>query len=180
MEKYEIMYLFSPKIEEKEIEMEIQKANKAILESGGEITKEDFWGLKDLAYPIRKFEHGYYHTLWFNFPKNYLSKLEAKFKLMPHLLRFLVTKPKTKTIPTPTQKIKKKMKAEVGPKIPPKPSATKKSTKKEKAKQIPSAKPSAKVTKETKPQPAPLRDAEKTDLQELDKKLDEILNEKIL
>lgn len=187
MEKYEIMYLFSPEIPEKEVKTEIDQTNTIIKKLGGEITKEDFLGLKNLAYPIKHREQGYYHVTWCKLASAKLSSLEQKLKTHGRLLRFLITKlgkkepAAIKVLSREALQTKldheadKTERREIKPQTLPTPKAPGKLPKKKVTKPLPFP-PSQTKQKEASTKIK----KEKSDLQELDKKLDEILNEEVI
>lgn len=167
MAKYEIIYLFSPQISEPEVKAEIEKTNGFLTELGGKITKEDYWGLKDLAYEIKHLKQGYYHVAWFELKKKNLETFCKKLKTLTSLLRFLITaKPKKeKIIPA----VETKQTISLKPK-----SAPRKAEELQDTLFAPQAKSAPKKEKrETSKKP-------KAEMEDLDKKLEEILNEEVL
>lgn len=161
MAKYEIIYLFSPQISETEVKTEIAKANGFLTELGGKLTREDYWGLKDLAYEIKHLKQGYYYVAWFELKKNQLETFCKKLKTLTPLLRFLVTiaAKKEKTVPV----------AETKPTLSgdPKPAAEKAAAERR------SIATPKKEKSRTPKKP-------KVEMEDLDKKLEEILNEEVL
>jgi len=171
MPNYEVMYLFFPKISEKEAKAEIKKTNQIIKQLGGKIEKEEYWGLRELSYPIQHHKQGYYHVVWFKFKKDQVLKLNQKLKSINKLLRFLITQAEPKKlIPLEKQKTEtEKEQREIRTtKI--KPLKRKKATVPEKKEsQIKEEKTEKKIPK-----------TNKSDLKDLDDKLDEILKEEVL
>ena len=53
---------------------------------------EDNWGLKKLAYPIKKKSTGFYHLFEFKAPGNAIGELEIAYNRDERLLRFLTVK----------------------------------------------------------------------------------------
>ncbi len=178
------MFLFSPEISEKEVKTEVDQTKAIIQELGGEITKEDFWGLKNLAYPIKHQEQGYYQITWCKLAPAKLSALEQKLKGQGGLTRFLVTKlgkkePVAIKIPSPASVLAQEdfVTGQREHKATPPPTRT--------VTKAPSKPAKQKITgplplPPTKQEEAAKIKKEKSDLQELDKKLDEILNEEVI
>ncbi len=162
------MYLFSPQIPEKEAQEEIVKANDVIKELGGKIEKEEYWGLKDLAYEIKKYKQGYYHINWFTLNKEEVDSLKKKLKSIPPLLRFLITTfVEGQEIIIPQEKTEgslEQVSATLQPQI-----GTKKAISRP-PKETPSQK---KKSSKTSKKP-------KAEMEDLDKKLEEILKEEVL
>jgi small subunit ribosomal protein S6 len=60
MREYELMIITKPDIPEAELGKMIAKWEGLITSDGGQIIKKDTWGVKKLAYPIRKSSRGNY------------------------------------------------------------------------------------------------------------------------
>jgi small subunit ribosomal protein S6 len=60
MKKYEIMYILKADLDDASRKAEIEKIHGYLTKADAKIAKVDEWGLKDLAYPIKKQNKGYY------------------------------------------------------------------------------------------------------------------------
>jgi small subunit ribosomal protein S6 len=69
----------------------VTKFSKLLKDNGAEIIQEDNWGLKKLAYPIKKKATGYYHLIEFKAPGDLINKLEVEYRRDERILRFLTT-----------------------------------------------------------------------------------------
>lgn len=167
MPKYEIMYLFSPQISEKEAAEKITQTNNIIKELGGEIEKEEYWGLKDLAYKIEHFKQGYYHITWFKLNKNQVDSLDKKLKSVTHLLRFLITTVTEEKETVVQREEKGKIIEQVEPALP--------KAEAKKSVSLPQEEASSEKKKISKTSKEP-----KAEMEDLDKKLEEILKEEVL
>lgn len=89
---YEGLFIIKPELNEDEA----KGAYKAILElvakNGGSLKKEEMWGKRPLAYPVKKAKEAYYYKLDFEAPAESIAKLEAAYKLNPSILRTLITR----------------------------------------------------------------------------------------
>ena len=56
-QKYEIMVLLLPDLGEKATEDALNEVRNLLKEHDGEIYHEDIWGVRDLAYTIKKNRH---------------------------------------------------------------------------------------------------------------------------
>ncbi len=66
---------------------------KTIVEGeGGKVEKQEYWGLRGLAYRIKKNRKGHYVLLNINAPSNAVSELERQLKINEDVLRFLTVK----------------------------------------------------------------------------------------
>ena len=90
MKKYEIMYILKPTLEEADRKAEIEKLAKLLTNNGAKITKSDEWGLKDLAYEIKKEKKGYYVVLKIEAETTSLKEFERLTKIDNNVLRYLI------------------------------------------------------------------------------------------
>jgi small subunit ribosomal protein S6 len=63
---------------------------KTIVENeGGKVEKQEYWGLRSLAYRIKKNRKGHYVLLNLSAPANAIMELERQLKINEDVLRFL-------------------------------------------------------------------------------------------
>ena len=63
---------------------------KTIIETeGGKVEKQEYWGLRTLAYRIKKNRKGHYVLLNVNAPSNAIVELERQLKINEDVLRFM-------------------------------------------------------------------------------------------
>jgi small subunit ribosomal protein S6 len=63
---------------------------KTIVETeGGKVEKQEYWGLRSLAYRIKKNRKGHYVLLNVNAPANAISELERQLKINEDVLRYM-------------------------------------------------------------------------------------------
>jgi small subunit ribosomal protein S6 len=66
---------------------------KTIIETeGGKVEKQEYWGLRTLAYRIKKNRKGHYVLLNLNAPANAISELERQLKINEDVLRFITVR----------------------------------------------------------------------------------------
>jgi len=66
---------------------------KTIVEGeGGKVEKQEYWGLRSLAYRIKKNRKGHYVLLNINSPAKAVQELERQLKINEDVLRFLTVK----------------------------------------------------------------------------------------
>ena len=66
---------------------------KTIVEGeGGKVEKQEYWGLRGLAYRIKKNRKGHYVLLNINAPSNAVTELERQLKINEDVLRYLTVK----------------------------------------------------------------------------------------
>ena len=66
---------------------------KTIVENeGGKVEKQEYWGLRTLAFRIKKNRKGHYVLLNLNAPANAIFELERQLKINEDVLRFLTVR----------------------------------------------------------------------------------------
>jgi small subunit ribosomal protein S6 len=66
---------------------------KTIIENeGGKVEKQEYWGLRTLAYRIKKNRKGHYVLLNLNAPANAIFELERQLKINEDVLRFITVR----------------------------------------------------------------------------------------
>ncbi|MEK7672819.1 MAG: 30S ribosomal protein S6 [Patescibacteria group bacterium] len=90
LNKYELMLILLSDLGEQKINEEVGDVVKHIESVGGEVFNKDVWGVRDLAYKIRKHKEGYYVVLNFTFPPLKLSEFEKGFNINPAIIRSLL------------------------------------------------------------------------------------------
>jgi len=168
---YELMYIASPELT-KEADMENlkQQVSQEIAKFKGKIIASESWGKKRLAYSIKKQWEGYYNVVSFSLVENKLSQLDKILKLEPKILRCLITKYDHKTVRSKPKRlaVKKLDKLE----------EEKTALVIEQAKRKIAA--SRKLDKQTAVKTKADLNSEKISLEELDKKIDEVLEKELM
>jgi small subunit ribosomal protein S6 len=86
---YETLTILHPELPETRIK-EICTWMQGIVENvQGKILQVDEWGMRNLAYRIRKQKRGYYVRLEYDAPPPALKELERNFRLSEDVMRFL-------------------------------------------------------------------------------------------
>jgi small subunit ribosomal protein S6 len=91
MNKYEVLYIINPTLEEEARKAVIEKF-KGIVEIVGEVTDINEWGIRKLAYDIQKHKEGYYVLMNFKAPEDLPMELERNFKISEDIMRYMVMK----------------------------------------------------------------------------------------
>jgi small subunit ribosomal protein S6 len=89
---YELVVVVSPEGGDEGFPGTVDRINGFIQERGGEIKNVDPWGRRRLAYPIRRFQEGYYSVTQFASEPQNIRPLEANLDLAEDVLRHLVVK----------------------------------------------------------------------------------------
>ena len=92
MKNYELVVIFDPSLEEEAIDKELSKITSIIEKEKCKISDIDKWGVKKLAYPIKKQESGYYIIVYFSGKSAVISELDRVNKINDNILRHLIVK----------------------------------------------------------------------------------------
>ena len=66
--------------------------SNVLTEHGGEVTKTEYWGLRNLSYRIKKNRKGHYLHLNVRAPAEAIAELERQERLSDDILRYLTVK----------------------------------------------------------------------------------------
>lgn len=92
MEKYETISIIKPTVSEENIAAISAKTADIIKNAGGEILKVDQWGLRKLAYPIKKEPSGYYVYTVFSGNGAAIDEMERIFRIDDNVLKYMTIK----------------------------------------------------------------------------------------
>lgn len=154
---YEIMYIVPLKATGDEPGAVQDKVRATLTAAGAKITHEDSLGKRKLAYPINHVRHGHYVVLECDLPTDKVKQINDWFRLSPDVLRAMIVDKKVKS---PEQ------------------------LERERALQAKLARLHAKAEEATKvaalaPAAPAAEEQPKVNLEELDKKLEQILEEEV-
>jgi len=91
-QNYELMLVFTPVLADEDYKAAQKKYSDFIKENGGEITHQDAWGLRSLAYPIAKKTTGLYWVVEFTAPTDFNAKLAIQINRDETIMRDMVTR----------------------------------------------------------------------------------------
>jgi len=92
MRQYETTFILRPNLGEDQFTEIIDRTCGIITDDGGVIIDVDRWGVKRLAYEIKKESMGYYVCLNYAAPGTTIEEVERIFRIDDRLLRFLTIK----------------------------------------------------------------------------------------
>ena len=92
MRQYETGFVLSPSLSEEETEGFIKQMAEVIAQKKGRMVKQDVWGKRKLAYPIKRFHEGTYVFFLYEGPGDVSQELERLFKQTDSVIRFLTVK----------------------------------------------------------------------------------------
>jgi len=86
------MLVLNPEVSEEQLAAIVQQVSEPITRSGGAVTKNETWGRRRLAYPIKHCLEGQYVVLQFNAAAALVKELDRSLKLNETVLRFLIVR----------------------------------------------------------------------------------------
>ena len=90
MNNYEVMFIIESALDEEKKQATIEMVKEVISTDGGEITKENIWGNRKLAYPINKKNDGYYVVMEFTAKPELPSELDRRLKISDAVIRHII------------------------------------------------------------------------------------------
>jgi len=87
--QYETVFIMTPVLSDEQMKETVKKFKNLLTEKGAEIVYEDNWGLRKLAYPIKKLSTGFYQLIEYKAEGTIIAELELAFKRDERILRFL-------------------------------------------------------------------------------------------
>ena len=88
--EYELVLVISPALDENETKGTIERIQGLITGAGGELVKQEEWGMRRLAYPIKDFTEGTYFLTEFTTEPEHTRPLEHAIGLSEDILRHLL------------------------------------------------------------------------------------------
>ncbi|MCG9479017.1 MAG: 30S ribosomal protein S6 [Actinomycetia bacterium] len=92
MKNYELALVLDPSLDDKGIDEQLSKITKIIEEGKSKVDDVDKWGIKKLAYPIKKQENGFYCFVYFQAEGELLDELDRVNRINDLILRQLIIK----------------------------------------------------------------------------------------
>lgn len=92
MPLYEHVFLARQDISQQQVESLTTEFKQIIEEGGGSIGRTEYWGVKTLAYKIKKNRKAHYSMLNINAPHGAVAEMERRMGLSQDVLRFITLK----------------------------------------------------------------------------------------
>jgi small subunit ribosomal protein S6 len=89
MPLYEHVFLARQDVSQQQVEALTKEYSDVIAEGGGKVTKTEYWGLKGLAYKIKKSRKAHYSLLNIDAPAAAVAEMERRMGLSTDVIRFL-------------------------------------------------------------------------------------------
>lgn len=92
MTDYELVTIISPEVEGERLPEIIEQVGKFITDEGGMVESTEQWGIRKLAYPIKKFMEANYVLTRFKLEPDLTKKLGAELRASEEIVRHLIVK----------------------------------------------------------------------------------------
>lgn len=92
MNKYEIMFIVKPNMEEAEIKKIAEDMKKVLTDNKANVLEDKPMGQRELAYEINKFKTGYYFLFVVEAAKEAIQEFDRVVRINENLLRHLIVR----------------------------------------------------------------------------------------
>ena len=89
MPLYESVFVVRQDVSAQHVEGLAERYGEMIRENGGEVAKTEYWGLRNLAYRLKKNRKGHYMMFNIDGPPAAVAELERNMRLSEDVLRYL-------------------------------------------------------------------------------------------
>jgi small subunit ribosomal protein S6 len=89
MPLYEHVFLARQDVSQQQVEALTKEYSDVITEGGGKVTKTEYWGLKGLAFKIKKSRKAHYSLLNIDAPPAAVTEMERRMGLSTDIVRFI-------------------------------------------------------------------------------------------
>jgi len=87
---YELVFIIHPEVDGDDLTVVVETVKGLVERGGGEVTQVEPWGLRRLAYPIRKQWEGQYVLMQFELEPRSVAELERGLGLTEQIMRHLI------------------------------------------------------------------------------------------
>jgi small subunit ribosomal protein S6 len=92
MRVYEVLFIIAPNIEESDIDTLVTQLSDVATGQGATIAKVDRIGRRRLAYPIQKFNEGYYVVLTIEGSGAEIAEIERRMRVTDAVIRYITVR----------------------------------------------------------------------------------------
>ena len=113
MAYYESVFIARQDVSSNNVEELAGQLQQIVQDNGGQVTKTEHWGLKNLAYRMKKNRKGHYVLFNIDAPAEAVQELERNMRFNEDIIRFLTVKV-DELDPNPSVQMERKDKKEGG------------------------------------------------------------------
>jgi small subunit ribosomal protein S6 len=92
MRIYEELFIVRPNATEEEIDQAVEQIRQVVTGAGGTLDKVEKWGVRKLAYRVRKHEDGYYVLVQFSAPPDAVTEIERRLRVSDTVIKYLTVR----------------------------------------------------------------------------------------
>jgi small subunit ribosomal protein S6 len=92
MPLYEHIFLARQDISQSQVEALTKEYSQVIEEGGGKVGKTEYWGLKTVAFKIKKNRKAHYSLMNLDAPPAAIAEMERRMGLSPDVIRFITVR----------------------------------------------------------------------------------------
>ena len=92
MALYEHIYLARQDVSAQQVEELTNALTEVLVQGGGKVTKNEYWGLKSLSYRIKKNRKAHYSLLNIDAPAPAIAEMERQMRINEDILRFMTVR----------------------------------------------------------------------------------------
>ncbi len=89
---YEHVLIARPDISPAQVETLIEELSEFLGKQGGKVEKSEYWGLRNLSYPINKQRKGHYALFNIDGPAEAIHELERQHRISDDIMRYMTVK----------------------------------------------------------------------------------------
>jgi small subunit ribosomal protein S6 len=90
--EYELVFIVHPEVDEDDFTAVVERVEELIKRYDGEVVEQKIWGLRKLAYPIKKQWEGQYVLMRIELEPQGVAQLEREFTLLEQVIRHLIVR----------------------------------------------------------------------------------------
>ncbi|MBL8177094.1 MAG: 30S ribosomal protein S6 [Bryobacterales bacterium] len=92
MRIYEELYILRPDATEEDVDASVEMVRTIVTTAGGSIDKVDKWGVRKLAYRLKKLNEGFYVLIQFSAKPEVVKELERRLRVSDAVVKFITVR----------------------------------------------------------------------------------------
>lgn len=92
MALYEHVFIARQDVSQQQVEALTEQFSTVIKENGGQIGKTEYWGLRNLAFKVKKNRKGHYQLMNIDAPHAAVAEMERQMGISDDVLRFITVR----------------------------------------------------------------------------------------
>ncbi|WP_458699544.1 30S ribosomal protein S6 [Sulfurospirillum sp. 1307] len=89
---YELLFVLKPTLAEEELQAKVGFLKEVLEKNGAQIAALQEMGTRKLAYPVQKFERGFYGVFYFTAPTSAILEVERNLRISEDFIKFMTVK----------------------------------------------------------------------------------------